>query len=162
MPALCPSPERVPEEHPHFSERRTCFDVTVIVCPALDDRIEQTYQILLLCGSIRSNRATHLFQEGVHVLFGGCNQELVAISPQVLPQEVEALFDMRDTGLLRRELQATFGHEPFDQWLDFILQQLFRAASDDEVIGIAHEVHFRVIGLPADFLPAEGLLQQPL
>jgi hypothetical protein len=41
---------------------------------------------------------------------------------QVLPQEVEALFDMRDAGFLRRELQASFGHELFDQGLDLILQ----------------------------------------
>jgi ParB family transcriptional regulator, chromosome partitioning protein len=34
MPALCPSPERVPEDHPHFPIRRTSFDVTVIVCPS--------------------------------------------------------------------------------------------------------------------------------
>ena len=101
MPALCPSPERVPEDHTHFPIRRTRFDVAVIVRPTTDDRVEQSDQILLLRGSIQTNVPTHLFQEGVHVLFGGCNQELAAIFTQVLPQEVEALFDMRDAGFLR-------------------------------------------------------------
>lgn len=101
MPALRPSPERVPEDHSHFPERRTCLDMTVIVCPTADDWVEQPDQILLLCGAIRANLTTHLFQEGAHVLLGGCNQELAAIFAQVLPQEVEALFDMRDAGLLR-------------------------------------------------------------
>ena len=44
------------------------------------------------------------------------------MSPQVLPKEVEAVFDMRDAGLLRRELQGTVEQEPLDQWLDFIFQ----------------------------------------
>ena len=101
MPALCPSPERVPEDHPHFPIRRTRFDVAVIVRPTTDDRVEQSDQILLLRGAIRTNVPTHLFQEGVHVLLGGCNQELAAIFTQVLPQEVEALFDMRNAGFLR-------------------------------------------------------------
>ena len=101
MPALRPSPERVPEDHPHFPVRRTRFDVTVIVGPATDDRVEQPDQILLLRGSILTNLITHLLQKGVHVLLGWCNQEFAAILSQVLPQEVEALFDMRDAGFLR-------------------------------------------------------------
>jgi hypothetical protein len=34
MPALRPSPERVPEGHSHFPIRRTRLDMTVIVCPS--------------------------------------------------------------------------------------------------------------------------------
>jgi hypothetical protein len=64
MPTLRPSPERVPEDHPHFPIRRTRFDVTVIVCPTTDDRVEQPDQILLLRGSIRTNLTTHLLQKG--------------------------------------------------------------------------------------------------
>ena len=55
----------------------------------------------LFSGAIQANFATHLLQEGVHVLLGRCNQELAAVFTQVLPQEVEALFDMRDAGFLR-------------------------------------------------------------
>ena len=43
------------------------------------------------------------------------------------PRKSNPLFDMRDAGLLGRELQAPFAHELLDQWLDFIFQQLFRA-----------------------------------
>lgn len=101
MPSRCPSPERLPECHSYFPKRMTRLDMTVIVCPATDDRVEQPNQILLLQGSIRANLTPHLLQEGVHVLLGWSDQELVAISAQILSQEVEALFDMRDAGFLR-------------------------------------------------------------
>jgi hypothetical protein len=52
--------------------------VTVIVSPTTDNRVEQPDQILLLRRSIRTNLTTHLLQEGVHVLLGGCNQEFAA------------------------------------------------------------------------------------
>jgi hypothetical protein len=75
--------------------------MAVIVCPTTDDRVEQPDQILLFRGAIRANFTTHFIQERVHVPLGRCNQELAAILAQVLPQEVEALFDMRDAGFLR-------------------------------------------------------------
>ena len=75
--------------------------MAVIECPTADDRVEQPDHILLFSGAIRANRVTCLLQEGVHVLLGRRNQELATIFTQVLPQEVEALFDMRDAGFLR-------------------------------------------------------------
>lgn len=75
--------------------------MTVIVYPATDDRVEQPYQILLFRGAIRTNRIAYLLQKSEHVLSGRRNQELAAIPTQVLPQEVEALFDMRGADLLR-------------------------------------------------------------
>ena len=101
MSPRCPSPERIPDCHSHFPKCRACFDVAMIVCPTPDDRVEQPDHILLFSGAIRANRVTYLFQEGVHVLLGRRNQELAAVLTQVLPQEVEALFDMRDAGFLR-------------------------------------------------------------
>jgi len=98
MSPRCPSPERVPECHSYFPKRRACFDVAMIVCPTTDDRVEQPDHILLFSSA---NRVTYLFQEGVHVLLGRRNQELAAVLTQVVPQEVEALFDMRDAGFLR-------------------------------------------------------------
>jgi len=50
---------------------------------------------------MRTNFTAYLLQEGVHVLLGRCNQELAPMLTQVLAQEVEALFDMRDAGFLR-------------------------------------------------------------
>ena len=92
MPALRPSPEQVPEDIPNFPKRRTRFDVTVIVSPTSDNRIELPNQVFLFRGTIRANLTTYLFQEGVQVLLGGCNQELAAILAQVLSKEVESLF----------------------------------------------------------------------
>ncbi len=101
MAVLRPSPERLPEDHPCFPVCRRRRDMTVIVCPAAKDRVEQPYQALLVCAAILTNHTTYLLQKSVHVFSGGCNQELAVILAQVLPQEVEALFDMRDAGFLR-------------------------------------------------------------
>ena len=73
----------------------------MIVSPTSDNRIELTDQVFLFRGTIRANLTTYLFHEGVQVLLGGFNQELAAILAQVLPKEVEALFDMRDAGFSR-------------------------------------------------------------
>ncbi len=132
MAALRPSPERVPEDHAYFPKRRASFDMAVIVRPASNDRVEQPYQVLLFHGSIRTNRFAHFLQKGMHSLSGGRNQELAAILAQVLPKEVEAIFDMRDAGFLGWELQAPVEHKTFDQRLDLTLQKLLRASGDDE------------------------------
>jgi hypothetical protein len=87
--------------HSHFPIRRTCFDVAVIVCPTTDDRVEQPDQILLFRGAIRANLSRTFSKKACMFFLEGCNQELAAILTQVLPQEVEALFDMRDAGFLR-------------------------------------------------------------
>src|SRR5258708_9395380 len=96
MTALRPLPERVPEAHRYFLIRRRSHDMTVIVCPAPDHRVEHPYQVLLLRSAILMNRITYLFQKSMHVLLGGGNQEFAVIFAQVLPQEVEPLVDMRD------------------------------------------------------------------
>ena len=100
MPALRPSPEQVPEVILDLPKRRTRFYVAVIVSPASDNRIELTDQVFLFRGTIRANLTTYLLHEGVQVLLGGFNQEFAAILAQVLPKEVEALFDMRDARFL--------------------------------------------------------------
>lgn len=72
----------------------------MLIGPSKDCRVEPHNQVLLVCGSIRTNLATHIFQEGVRVPLGRCNQELAVPLTQVLPQEVEALLDMRDADFL--------------------------------------------------------------
>ena len=76
-------------------------DMTVIVSPSPDDRVEYPYQVGLFRSAVSLDRTAHLFEEGVHVLLRWCRQNLPIMSPQVLPKEVEAVFDMRDAGLLR-------------------------------------------------------------
>jgi hypothetical protein len=60
-----------------------------------------TFKTFLIYAAILTNHTTHLLQEGVHILLGRCNQELPVVLSHVLPQEVEAIFDMRDAGFLR-------------------------------------------------------------
>ncbi len=58
----------------------------------------------------------------------------------VLPQEVEPVVDVRDDGLVRREVQPSLLEEPFHQRHDLVFQQLFRGSSDDEVIGKTDDI----------------------
>jgi hypothetical protein len=51
-----------------------------------------------------------------------------------LSKEVESVFDMRDAGLLGRELQAPVSQKLLNQWFDFVFQQFLGCAGDDEVI----------------------------
>ena len=106
----------------------------MIVRPTQDDRVEFAYQRLLAHGPAGPDYRPDLFQKRFHVLFRRRDSELAADLAKVVPEEVEPLGDMRDTGLLRRELKPPFSEEPFDQGSDFILQPLFRVAGDDEVI----------------------------
>ena len=75
--------------------------MTVIVRPSPDDRVESTYQVHLFRGVILANNAAHLLEERMQILLRRCGEDFAAMSPQVLPQKVEAIFDMRDAGFLR-------------------------------------------------------------
>ena len=61
MAVFCPSPEREPEDRLCFPIRRSCHDMTVIVCPAPDNWVEQPYQALLLRGAILTNHVAYLY-----------------------------------------------------------------------------------------------------
>ena len=115
--------------------------MTVIVCPATDDRVEQPYQKLLFLAAIPSNQITDFLQKSVHVFLGRFNQELAVIFAEVLPGS-RTPAQYASCRFSRGELQAPFGHELLDQWLDFIFQQLFREAGDDEVIRISYKLTF--------------------
>src|SRR5260370_8366932 len=47
---------------------------------------------------------------------------------------------MGDAGLLGREFQPSFAKELRDQRFDFILQHLFRASGDDEVVRVSNQI----------------------
>jgi hypothetical protein len=79
MAELRPSPEQVPEDHSCFPVRRRRRDVTVIVCPAANDWVEQPYQALLIRAAILTNDTTYLLQKSVHVFLGRCDQELAVV-----------------------------------------------------------------------------------
>ena len=73
------------------------------------------------------------------------------MTPDRLAQEIEAVLDMRDPGLLVGEFETPLLQEVFHKRLDFIAQQKPRLARDNEVIRIANQVDL-AIPAPAAWL----------
>lgn len=160
--AFGPMPEAVPQGPFHFLERPLRRTVSVIVGPAPNHGVELVDQVALADSAVAANKLPHLFQERVRVLPGRLGEQFSAELAEGLSEEVKPLCDVRDARLLWRELQAPIAQKLFDQWLDFIFQQFLGAAGDDEVVRIAHEVHFRIVPLPLEFLPREVLFESLL
>jgi len=161
VPTFGPYSETRPDDSFCFPEGFRCDHVAMIVSPSPNNRVEQSYQIFLFGRTVPTDNRPNLFKEGVRVLLRRLDQELAAIFADVLAQEVESLFDVRDASFLWRELQAPVVQKLLNQRLDFVFQQFLGAAGNDEVIRVSYEAHFRIAPLPLDHSPAEFLLQQP-
>ena len=162
VPVSGPTPEAVPQDPFHLLERLLRHNVTMVVGPAPNDGIEMTNQVGLTGSAMPMNKLPHLFQKVVRVFLGRFDEQLVVVFAEVLSEEVESLFDRRDAGFLWRELQAPVAQKLLDQWPDFLFQHVLVHAGDDEVIRVSHEVHFRAVLPPIEFLRWEVLLEQSL
>jgi hypothetical protein len=100
MPPFGPTPEALPDDHLHFAERLCRRDMTVIICPAPDDRVEHLDQKLLFDRFVPADYLPDFFQESVLVFLGRFDQKFTAIFSDVHSEEVEPLFDGRDAGFL--------------------------------------------------------------
>ena len=160
MSAFGPPPETVPQNPFHLLERPLRHDVAMIIHPSPDHRVELTDQFHLAEPPTLAGELPHLDQEVMRVLLGGLDEQLAAIFPEVLSEEVEPVVDMGDAGFLGRELQAPVAQELLDQRFDFIFQQLLGHAGDNEVIRISDEVDFGKDGSPFYPLRTEALLKE--
>ena len=155
-----PLPECLPQNPFHPLERLPRHDVTVVVHPATNDRIELAYQVGLAGSAILTNQLPRLVQKNARVLLGRLDNQLAIKLAEVLSEEVEPLLDVRDAGFLWRELQAPVAQELLDQWPDFIFQHILGRAGDDEVVRIANEVYLWADGFSVRILPGEVLFQE--
>jgi hypothetical protein len=87
------------------------------------------------------------------------SQIRTAVFPDRLSEKVESLVDMSDVGLLRRECQPSLVEKGLHQRCDFVLQQLFASAGDDEVIRPPHHIDHAVAGFRPMEPRVEALLQ---
>ena len=106
MSASGPAPESTPNFKVHPRERLLRHDMLMIVRPSPNDRVEQPNQLFLTGGFVRINDSTNFLQECVRILFRRSNEQFPVKFTEILSEEVEPLFYMRDAGLLWRELQA--------------------------------------------------------
>jgi hypothetical protein len=157
-----PSPEALPQCRLHLLERPCRHDVAVIVRPAPKDRVELSDQISLVPSTGAANQPTSFLQKDMGILLGGLDEQFTPETAHGLAEEVEPILNVGDAGLLRREFQSPLAQELLDQRPDFILQQLFSSAGDDEVIRVPHKVHLGIVQLPVETLHTEVLFEQPL
>src|SRR5713101_2350098 len=130
---LRPPPYRLPNLVVHCSKDWLGDRVPVEVRPTAQQRIQRCNQVRLGRRPVSLYESSDSAQETDDTLPRGFGQELaVSVPAYIMSEEVEALFDMDDAGLLLREFQPSDAKKIHDQRFDFILQHLFRAAGDDE------------------------------
>jgi hypothetical protein len=148
-----PSPYRLPNLVVHSPEDFLGDRVLVKVCPASQQRIQGYNQVRLSRRLVCLYESSGSAQKADDTLSRGLRQNLaVPVLTYIVPEKVEALFDMSYAGLLLREVQSSDAKKLRNQRLYFVLQQLFRASGDDEVIRISNEIHFGGLAeVPAQF-----------
>lgn len=91
MSAFGPLPECLPQSPFHPLERLPCHDVTMVVHPATNDRIELPYQVGLAHSPVLANQLPCLFQKDMRVLLGWADNQLAVKLTEMLSEEVEPL-----------------------------------------------------------------------
>src|SRR5271167_3647514 len=82
------------------------------------------------------------------------------MTPDRLAQELEAVLDMRDPGLLVGEFETPLLQELFHERFDSIFEENLRRACDNEVIRITNQVNL-TLPVPAP-RNSKAFRQQPL
>ena len=142
MPPQGPAPECFEDGAINAAEDARALDVAMVQRPAANHAVEFGSQPP--CWSIQRffHMGSHLFKERMDVLLGRFDPQLsMGVATQILAEEVEAFLNVRDLRLFRREFQPTFAQEALHQRRHLILQQFFRSAGDDEVVGIADQMN---------------------
>ena len=103
MAPSCPSPEKVPDVMVDCCEARFGHHVAVVRGPAPDDRVEQP-DYRRLCGAcMLLDDFPSLAEKRFHALLRRLDQQFLVVLAYVLTQEVEALLNVSDPGLLSLE-----------------------------------------------------------
>src|SRR3989337_4550356 len=135
----------MPKHIIHLAEHSRRHNMPMVVRPTKDNRVERVDQLNLRRCRVRTQNGTRFHQERMRILTGRCYQKLSAVPSNMLPKKIKPIIDMRDTGLVRRELKPSFSQEMLDQWSDLILQHLVRVAGNNEVVGIPYQANFGVV-----------------
>ena len=81
-------------------------------------------------------------QEGFYILGGWFDNQLAVILADVLPQKIEPVVNVGYDRFLRGQFQSALCQKLCDDWFDFLFQQFFGCAGDDEVIGLSDQIDF--------------------
>src|SRR4051794_19606093 len=155
-------PHQLPEDPiVYCTEDALAHGISVVHGPALDLLIQAPDQVSRRHAARVVDRLLDLGQERLDAPLRWLDQDLaIAEAPDRLAQEIEAVLDMRDPGLLVGEFETPLAQEVFHERLDFSSQEDPRCAGDDEVIRIADQMD--LASRTPTACVAEATLQQRL
>src|SRR5207253_391349 len=110
--------------------------VAIVSAEAPDPWVEHLDEYPCARGLVRADDLPDVSQEREDALLGRRDEELAAILAEVKPEEIEAVVDMRDDRLLPGKLETSLSQERCHDGLDLVLQELFGAPGDDEIVSI--------------------------
>ena len=103
MSLQCPLPQRLEDGVINTAEDAFALYMAVVQGPTAYDAVEFCDQLPRRSRLRSSDDFTDFIQKSPDILAGRFDQQLaIAVPPQVLSEEVQALFDMRGLCLLRR------------------------------------------------------------
>ncbi len=141
-----PAPEHCPEVVLHAGERSLGDDVSMVVGPTPQQRVEFPDQNRCGKSTAVANHLPGFLQHVPYALSRWLDQQFVSVLAHPLSQEIKSLGDVRDECLFFRESQSAFPEKLDDDRLDFLLQDLLAGRSDHEIIRVTDEVDLVVPG----------------
>src|SRR5439155_5489212 len=142
-----PAPEHCLEAIPYTVEDSLGDDVSMIVGPAPQQRVEFADQNRCGKSTALADQVPRLLQHAAHTLPRLPDQQFISVFAHSLSQEVEPLGNVRDERLFFRELQSALPEKLDDGRLDFLLQNFLAGRSDHKIIRVADEIDFVAPGL---------------
>ena len=145
MPVMSPSPEYEEGIMVEFREGPLGADVAEVFAPTAQDGVQGfDYLFLTPCLARSEDDLSNPVLYALERLLGRSYQQFPVVLPEVESQEVEAVVDVGDKGLLHRQLQTPFREER-DQELSDLFRDILRGCGHDEVVGVSHHVDLGVL-----------------
>src|SRR2546421_7163983 len=99
--------------------------MSVIHCPSPNDRVELSNEVTCCGLHVVLDDSSDLSKKVSHAFPGWLDEKLSPVLAYILSEKVESILNMGDAGLFFPELETAFPHEPFDQRLHGVFQDLF-------------------------------------
>ncbi len=144
--SFCPPPQGGKQLIVDISERFLGDRCPMIVRPSAEDGVQLSDEVRLLPRRAGLDDLPDLAEERLHVLPRRLDEKLPAIFAEVPSEEIETVVDGSDARLGSGEPKPAFREERPHQGDHFVLQQFLRAAGDDEIVRVSHQVDLVSIG----------------
>ena len=94
VPAFAPSPQTSPDIKIEPFKRLRGNIVLLEIYPSPDNRVQLSYQVLLLYGWVLLYQFPDFAHNSFIILFGWLREKLVLIPPYIASEEIKTIFDM--------------------------------------------------------------------